>query len=91
MKDYVVTYYLFINALALIVSGIDKMKAKHAKWRIKENTLYMLSFLGGAFGMFLSLTLFRHKTQKRIFKRIIALTLAMHVFILGLVLYKDLL
>ena len=91
MKDYIITYYLFINALALIVSGIDKLKAKHAKWRIKESTLYLLSFLGGAIGMCFSMILFRHKTQKRMFKMTIALALAMHVFILGFILCKELL
>lgn len=91
MKEYLMSYYLFINALTLIVSGIDKMKARHAKWRIKESTLYLLSFLGGAFGMVISMLLFRHKTQKTKFKMIIILAFAMHVFIIGLILYKDLL
>ncbi len=91
MKNYLINYYLFINAFTLIVSGIDKMKARHAKWRIKESTLYLLSFLGGAIGMGVSMMLFRHKTQKTKFKMIIALAFAMHVFILGLIIYKDLL
>lgn len=91
MKNYVVNYYLIINAFTLLISGIDKMKARHSKWRIKESTLHLLSFLGGAFGMVISMMLFRHKTQKAKFKMIIALAFAMHVFILGLILYKDLL
>ncbi|HBH11513.1 MAG: Putative membrane protein [Clostridiales bacterium 38_11] len=89
MRDYLTNYYLFINTLTLIISGIDKIKAKHAKWRIKESTLYMLSFLGGAFGMVISMLLFRHKTQKNKFIVIISLAFALHLFILCLVVYKD--
>lgn len=91
MKNYVVNYYLLINAFTLIISGIDKMKARHAKWRIKESTLYLLSFLGGVFGMVISMMLFRHKTKKTKFIMIVTLAFAMHVVILGLIVYKDLL
>ena len=37
------TYYLLaINAVAFIMYGIDKYKAKKAKWRISEATLLLL-------------------------------------------------
>ena len=42
------TYYLLaINAVAFIMYGIDKYKAKEAKWRISEATLLLLAVLGG--------------------------------------------
>jgi uncharacterized membrane protein YsdA (DUF1294 family) len=91
MKEYITTYYLFVNALALTVSGIDKIKARRTKWRVKESTLYLLSFLGGAFGMALSMVLFRHKTQKVKFIMIVSLAVVLHLFIIGFVLFKDLL
>lgn len=34
-------YLLAINAVAFIVYGIDKYKAKKAKWRIPEVTLFI--------------------------------------------------
>ena len=40
-------YLLAINAVAFIVYGIDKYKAKKAKWRISEATLLLLAVLGG--------------------------------------------
>ncbi len=91
MRDFLTNYYLFINALTLIVSGIDKIKAKRAKWRIKESTLYLLSFLGGAFGMALSMVLFRHKIQKTKFIIIVSLAFILHLFLIGFIIYKDLL
>lgn len=91
MNEYIVTYYLLINGLALTVSGIDKIKARRTKWRVKESTLYLLSFLGGAFGMALSMVLFRHKTQKVKFTMMVSLAVVLHLFIIGLIIYKDLL
>ena len=40
------TYYILcINAVAFIIYGIDKHKAKKAKWRIPEATLLLLADL----------------------------------------------
>ena len=39
-------YLLAINAVTFIVYGIDKYKAKKAKWRISEATLLLLAVLG---------------------------------------------
>ena len=43
-------YLLVINAVTFIVYGIDKYKAKKAKWRIPEATLLLLAVLGGSIG-----------------------------------------
>ena len=44
-------YYLMgINAVTFIVYGIDKYKAKKAKWRIPEATLLLLLYLEEASG-----------------------------------------
>ena len=44
-------YILCINVVTLIVYGIDKYKAKKAKWRISEATLLLLAILGGSIGL----------------------------------------
>ena len=31
--------------------GADKNKAKKGQWRIKENTLWLIGFIGGAIGL----------------------------------------
>ena len=48
-------YLLAINAVAFIVYGIDKYKAKKAKWRISEATLLLLAALGGSIGAWLGM------------------------------------
>jgi uncharacterized membrane protein YsdA (DUF1294 family) len=86
MKDIIISYYWIINALAFILSGMDKVKAKKGKWRFKEKFLHLFSFLGGAFGMFAAMVLFRHKINKRFFIVMTAMAFAIHGFILGYVL-----
>ena len=43
---------------------IDKQKAKKAKRRIPEKTLFGLAFFGGAIGGIAGMYIFRHKTKK---------------------------
>lgn len=50
MHNILAYYLIIINAVAFIVYGIDKYKAKKAKWRISEATLLMLAVLGGSIG-----------------------------------------
>ena len=47
LHSYLAYYLLAINAVTFIVYGIDKYKAKKAKWRISEATLLLLAVLGG--------------------------------------------
>ena len=58
-------YGIYLAALSLVTFVtyyIDKQKAKRGAWRIKESALLLLSFLGGAYGGFAAMQLFRHKT-----------------------------
>ena len=41
LHSYLAYYLLGINAVTFIVYGIDKYKAKKAKWRISEATLLL--------------------------------------------------
>lgn len=58
---------LTLNLLTFIIYGIDKFKAKKAKWRIPESTLLLLAVIGGSIGAWLGLQVWRHKTQHKIF------------------------
>ena len=63
------TYYLLaINAVAFIMYGIDKCKAKKAKWRISEATLLLLAVLGGSIGAWMGMKVWHHKTMHKKFK-----------------------
>jgi len=88
MQPFIIYYYILINILLFILMGIDKSKAIKNKWRIRERTLILTGFLGGALGGFLSMKVFHHKTQKPLFKVSYSLALVMHLCFIWLVFYK---
>lgn len=56
-------YLVLLSLITFIIYGVDKRKAINGSWRIKEATLLLLSFLGGAFGGYSAMLIFRHKTK----------------------------
>lgn len=67
-KEFYLLLYLFIiNTFSFIYISIDKYRAKKNKWRIRERTFFLLAILGGANGIILGMTMFRHKTQHKSF------------------------
>ena len=61
-------YLAVVNVLAFILFGIDKYKAKHDRWRIKEATLIGIAVIGGSAGAWLGMRVWHHKTQHNQFK-----------------------
>ena len=68
LHSCLVWYLLAINAVTFIVYGIDKYKAKKAKWRISEATLLVLAVLGGSVGAWVGMKVWHHKTMHKKFK-----------------------
>ena len=68
LHSCLVCYLLAINAVTFIVYGIDKYKAKKAKWRISEATLLLLAVLGGSVGAWVGIKVWHHKTMHKKFK-----------------------
>lgn len=68
MVKAIFIYLLAVNVLAFIVYGIDKYKAKHAKWRISETTLLLLAVFGGSVGAWCGMKKWHHKTMHKKFK-----------------------
>ena len=64
MLKYFVIYLVVINLIAFLAMYIDKRKAKYGKWRIPEQTLFILALIGGSIGAIAGMYTFRHKTQK---------------------------
>ena len=60
---YFLLYLLLINAVGFALMLIDKWKAKHNRWRIKEATLMTVAALGGSVGSLLGMYTVRHKTK----------------------------
>ncbi len=69
MYPQIVLYCLLtVNILTFITYGIDKYKARHNHWRVREATLLLLAALGGSIGALLAMRTFRHKTQHKKFR-----------------------
>ncbi len=81
-------YLLIINVVTFALYGIDKWKAIHNKWRIREAALLVTAFIGGSLGAFMGMQMFRHKTRKWYFKYTVPAMLVMHVVVMVLFLVK---
>ena len=68
MGIYILYYLIGINAIAFVVYGIDKLKAKKGKWRITESTLLLLAIIYGSIGAWFGIKVWHHKTLHKKFK-----------------------
>ncbi len=60
---FFIIYFIIINIIAIIVTIYDKICAVNRRWRVKERTLLLISAVGGSIGMYLAMSLIRHKTR----------------------------
>jgi len=62
MKYYFIVLATF-SVLALLLYGVDKLRAMKNRWRIPEKILLGLGFCGGALGAIAGMRLWHHKTR----------------------------
>lgn len=60
-------WFLCISAVAVFVTVLDKCNARAHRRRVSENTLMVLSALGGSVAMYVTMRLIRHKTRHKKF------------------------
>jgi len=85
---YMMIYYIaIINILTFIIYGLDKLFAIKNLSRVSENTLLLLSFVGGSIGAYIGMKFFHHKTNKKKFTILVPLMIIINV-VLFLYLYK---
>jgi len=75
--------YFALSLLSFGAYAIDKSAARKGTWRISENNLHVLDFLGGWPGGWLAQKILRHKTSKPSFQRIYWVTVALHCALVG--------
>lgn len=63
-----VFHVFFINICTFIAYGVDKRAAVRKAWRVPENSLHALEFLGGWLGAWVGQKVFHHKTKKQSFQ-----------------------
>ena len=86
-KIILAVWLVIINFISVIVCIADKSRAKRGKWRVRESTLWMLTFLGGGAGMYLTMRLIRHKTLHKSFMIGIPLIVILQIIALSCILY----
>ena len=60
-------WFLCISAVSVFVTVLDKCNARAHRRRVPENTLMLLSALGGSVAMYVTMRLIRHKTRHKKF------------------------
>ncbi len=89
IQKIIIIYLTSINLATFITYGIDKMKAKRSKWRIREASLLLLAVLGGSIGALLGMKVWHHKTMHKKFKYGVPAILIVQMAIIGYLLMKH--
>lgn len=63
MTEYIAAYIGILSIIGFIVCAHDKRASIKKRSRISERTLFAISLLGGALGVYLAMLAVRHKTK----------------------------
>lgn len=88
VKFFIFAYYTVMNMVGFLVMLFDKRKAMYHKRRTKESSIFIISLLGGALGVFLAMHMFRHKTRHNSFVYGIPAILIVHILLISYLLYN---
>lgn len=88
--EFAFIYFIVINIVGFAIMGIDKRRAKKDLWRIPERMFFLCTFVGGGYGSWLGMRVFRHKTKHWYFVLFIPLMTAVETIILLLCCYNFL-
>ena len=78
----VVVWYVVWGIITFLWYGKDKRAAQSGNRRTPENTLHLLSVLGGWLGAWLAQTYLRHKSQKISFRVVYVITMVLNIALL---------
>ena len=76
-------WLILINIVTFVVFGLDKLLAKHPRFRqrVAEKNLLLLAVVGGSVGALLGMLVFRHKTLHRVFRVGVPVILAVQLLL----------
>jgi len=78
---------LLLNTYSFFLAWKDKRAAKKHAWRVPEASLWTVSIVGGAIGLWFAMLVFRHKTKHLTFRIGVPAVCCLHV-LLALVLIR---
>lgn len=79
----IVAYFIAISIVAVIVTMLDKSRARSGDRRVPEATLFFIAAIGGSLAMWLTMRRISHKTRHAKFMVGLPLMMALQV-ILGI-------
>ena len=82
---YLLGYLLGVNLALFALMGVDKYKAKHDRWRVRESTLFVCAVIGGSVGGILGMRMFHHKTLHTAFRLGFPAVLAVQLLLAGII------
>lgn len=80
-------YLTAINFVTFVLYGIDKYKAKKARWRIPEATLLWMAAIGGSIGAWTGMRVWHHKTLHKKFRFGVPAILILQIALAAYLLY----
>ena len=83
MQQIIIVYLVVINVVTFFMYGIDKWKARKAKWRIREAALLGLAVLGGSVGAWLGMRAWHHKTLHKKFRYGVPAIIVIQLLLVG--------
>lgn len=83
---FLVFHLISINIVTVVAYYTDKRAAQKGAWRVPENTLHVLEFLGGWSGALIAQKIFRHKTKKKSFRAMFYLMIVLELLAVYLIL-----
>ncbi|MBL1406124.1 MAG: hypothetical protein COC17_06020 [Hyphomicrobiales bacterium] len=84
-------YLGLINLFTYAIFGWDKYRSIKNAWRVSENSLLLLAFMGGSPAMLLGQKFLRHKTYKQPFKTYLLIIVFVQIIAIGFFIYKYIL
>ena len=87
LNKILIIYFILINALAVLFTVIDKRKAIKGRFRISEDFLMTVAFVGGAAAEYVTMRVIHHKTKHKKFMIGLPLMILLHIAVIILVLY----
>ena len=83
-------YLAAINFVTFVLYGIDKYKAKKARWRIPEATLLWMAAIGGSIGAWTGMRVWHHKTLHKKFRFGVPAILILQIALAAYLIYVSL-
>jgi uncharacterized membrane protein YsdA (DUF1294 family)/cold shock CspA family protein len=70
--------YALVSLVTFIMYKVDKLAATNGTWRTQENTLHLLSLVGGWPGALVAQAKLRHKSKKQSFRSVFWITVLLN-------------